>query len=206
MRLQTLFFILGVLTATGCSFLEPKPDSSRYFLLRPMAESGSTPRSNDLILGLGPVTVPDYLDRIEMLEHVGPYEVRYSARDRWVEPLGTQIERTLAENLEALLRPQALVAYPWYRDAGVGFQVEVSFSPIRPDQEGAWREMAEWVLTDPDTRRILERNDFQFDMGSDLTPPEGVVTKLSEELLRLSSEIAAAVRRHLGACEPTARR
>ena len=198
MRLLTIFLVFGMMVVSGCSFLDPKPDSSRYFLLRPMAEPGSVPALDELVLGLGPVTVPDYLDRIEMLEHVGPYEVRYSARDRWVEPLGTQIERTLAENLDALLQPQALAMYPWYRTAGVGLQVEIAFSPIRPDQEGAWRERAEWVVREADTRRILERQEFEFDIGSDLTPPEGVVTKLSEELLRLSGEIAAAVRRHLG--------
>ena len=65
MRLLTIFLVFGMMVVSGCSFLDPKPDSSRYFLLRPMAEPGSVPALDELVLGLGPVTVPDYLDRID---------------------------------------------------------------------------------------------------------------------------------------------
>lgn len=181
---------------SGCSVLDPRPDSSRYFVLRSQAVTGDAPPLDDLVLGVGPVTVPDYLDRNEMLDLVGPYELSFSASHRWAEPLGTQVRRTLQENLDALLRPDAIVAYPWFQREGVGLQVDVTFDPIRVDDEGAWRGSATWVLRDGATRDLLERSSFAFDLGRDAIPPESLASGWSAELERLSAEIAAAVRRH----------
>jgi len=183
-------------TMSACSVLDPRPDSSRYFVLRPQAVADDAPALADLVLGVGPVTVPDYLDRIEMLDLIGPYELRFSASHRWAEPLGTQLRGTLEENLAALLRPDAIVAYPWFEREGVGLQVDVAFDPIRVDDQGAWQGSATWVLRDGVTRAPLERNKMEFDLGRDTIPPEQVASGWSAELERLSAEIAAAVRRH----------
>lgn len=191
--------IAVLLFATGCGFMSPQPDSSRYFMLRatPPPPSAEAPLG-DLVLGLGPVTVPEYLDQFEMLDLVGPYELKYSAQNRWVEPLGGQIYRTLADNLHRQLSPDAILAYPWYASDGVGLQVEVTFDPIRLDESGAWQGGAAWVIRDPATRVTLERNSSDFVLGTEAIPPQDVARRLSEELGRLAVEINAGVRRHYG--------
>ncbi|MGB1778331.1 MAG: PqiC family protein [Longimicrobiales bacterium] len=181
---------------TGCSLLEPKPDTSRYFMLRALSpEQG--PALDGLVLGLGPVAVPDYLDSNEMIDLVGPYEVRYSAQNRWVEPLGGQIVRTLNENLDALLSPDAIVSYPWFAQDGVQLQVEVAFDPIRMDDGGAWTGSARWVVRAPGTRVGLERGDVSFELGSGSIPPDQIATAISTELEGLTVAIAEAVRRQV---------
>jgi len=190
--------LVGLLASTtlslGCSVLGPRPDTSRYFLLRSLAEPSSSPLS-DLVIGLGPVTLPDYLDGYEMLELVGPYELRYSTENRWVEPLGVQIRRTLSENIQSLTRPDALVLHPWFSTDGVGLQVEVAFDAIERDAAGVWRGSAEWVIRDPATKVPLERSDFSFQVGQDSISPDRLAEGISSELERMSVEIAAAVRR-----------
>jgi uncharacterized lipoprotein YmbA len=184
------------LFATGCGMLSPKPDTSRYFMLRPTpAPPSAGAPLGDLVLGLGPVTVPEYLDQLEMLDLVGPYELKYSAQNRWVEALGGQIYRTLADNLHRQLSPDAILAYPWYASDGVGLQVEVSFDPIRLDESGAWQGGAAWVIRDPVTRATLERNASDFVLGTDSIPPQDMARRLSEELGRLAAEITLGVRR-----------
>lgn len=188
--------LVALIGTTSCSVLEPKPDTSRYFLLRATADPAAGAALDDLILGLGPVTLPDYLDRNEMLDVVGPYELKYSAENRWVEPLGAQVRRTLADNLGTMLRPDAVLDYPWFTSDGVALQVEVAFDAIRLDEAGAWVGSAEWVLRDPTSGRALERSDFVIQLGQDAVPPEQVASGMSTELERLSAEISAAVRRH----------
>ena len=182
------------LTMAGCSLLEPKPDTSRYFMLRALS-SEQGPALDGLVLGLGPVAIPDYLDSNEMIDLVGPYEVRYSAQNRWVEPLGGQIVRTLTENLEALLSPDAIVRHPWFAQDGVQLQVEVVFDPIRMDGSGAWTGSARWVVRAPGTRVGLERGDVSFELGAGSIPPDQIATALSTELDGLTAAIAEAVRR-----------
>jgi uncharacterized lipoprotein YmbA len=194
---RSALLLTGVTAAlAGCSVLEPKPDTSRYFLLRSVvSEAGQAPL-DDLVLGLGPVAVPDYLDRAEMLDLVGPYELRYSPDNRWVEPLGEQLRRTLAHNLRSLLRPDAVVDYPWSLTDGVSLEVDVTFDAIRLDESGAWRGRVEWVLRAATTATALERSALEFELGRDAVPPEDVARGLSEELGRLAEDIAAGVRRH----------
>jgi uncharacterized lipoprotein YmbA len=194
MRFATLTLVALTMVGSGCGVLDPKPDSSRYFLLRPLAEAGSGPALDDLVLGVGPMNVPDYLDRTEMIELVGPYEVRYSAQDRWVEPLGTQLRRVLAENLMTLLRPGRVVEYPWYEAERVGLQVEVTFEPIRLDANGAWTGDAFWLVRDGSSHEEVARGAFAMELGSTPVDGNGVAARLSEEVRRMSGEIAVAVR------------
>jgi len=198
MRFMTLAFVALTVVASGCGVLDPKPDSSRYFLLRPLAEAGAGPALSDLVLGVGPMSVPDYLDRTEMIELVGPYEVRYSLQDRWVEPLGTQLRQVLAENLQALLRPDRVVEYPWYQAERVGLQVEVTFEPIRLDDDGSWTGDAFWLVRDGVSHEERDRGAFTVRLGSAPVDGNAVAARLSEEVRRMSGEIAVAVRRHHG--------
>ena len=197
-RVRAAVLLAVAVVAPACSVLEPKPDTSRYFLLRPAAVEPGAAALDDLILGLGPVTLPDYLDRSEMLDVVGPYELKYSAQNRWVEPLGTQLRRTLAENLRSELGPDAVLHHPWFQSDGVTLQAEVTFDAIRLDDAGAWIGTGEWVLRNAASGAPLERGDIAFELGSDTVPPERVAEAVSSELERLSSEIAGAVRRHHG--------
>jgi uncharacterized lipoprotein YmbA len=191
----TIAVALLAFLASGCSVLGPREDTSRNFLLRAVEASGQPPL-DDLVLGLGPVAVPDYMDRPEMLELVGPYELRYSDRYRWVEPLGTQLRRTLAEDLRALLRPDALVEHPWFETEGVSLAVAVTFDAVRLADDGAWRGSVSWVLRDASSAAPLERGASDFELGRGTVPPENVARGLSDEVGRLASEIADAVRRH----------
>ncbi len=198
MRLAKLTVLALALAASACSVLGPKPDSSRYFLLRPLAETGSGPALDDLVLGVGPMDVPDYLDRTEMIELVGPYEVRYSPQDRWVEPLGTQLRRVLGENLIALLGPDRVVTYPWYQEERVGLQVEVVFEPIRLSDDGNWEGDAYWLIRDGASRAERDRGAFLIRLGSAPVDGGAVAARLSDEVRRMSGEIATAVRRQHG--------
>lgn len=191
-RFAALLFLVSTI---GCSVLEPKPDGSRYFLLRSLAEAPTGPALSDVVLGLGPVTVPDYLDRPEMIDLVDLYEVRYSAQNRWIEPLGTQVHRTLGENLDAMLEPDAILPHPWFAADGVDLQIEVAFGVIRLDTEGRWVGDAAWAVRDASTRVALERSDFDFELGQDSIPPQEIAGAFSAELQRLSTEIAEAIRR-----------
>lgn len=181
---------------TGCGALDPRPDTARYFLLRPLAEPSANAPLDDLVLGVGPITLPDFLDRNEMLDAVGPYEMRYSAQNRWIEPLGDQLRRTISDNLNLLLLPDAVVAFPWYASDAVGLQVEITFDATPPDDAGGWRGSARWVLRDGGRGTALERDDFAFDLGGREGPPEETASRLSAEMSRLSTEIAEAIRRH----------
>ena len=56
-----------------------------------------------LILGMGPVMLPDYLKRSELATRVEPDQVQFSDIDRWAEPLRNDFPRVLSEDLSTQL-------------------------------------------------------------------------------------------------------
>jgi uncharacterized lipoprotein YmbA len=126
-----LFFCLAaaVLTA-GCLF-SPQPDKSKFFVLAPdvsnsaavTLSSAGTP--NQLIIGLGPIKLPEYLDRSEVVTRVAPNRLELSPIDRWAEPLSTDFRQVMAQDLAGRLGTQMITFYPWYRTTHIDYQVQI---------------------------------------------------------------------------------
>src|SRR5262249_18835193 len=114
-RFKTLLIGLAVSILAGCSsVLAPRPDPSRFFALT--AETGASSEgtaqnvaaAGGLTYGVGPVSIPDYLDRNEICMRLSASELAYSPTDRWAAPLRVSIPTVLAQDLARQL-PQGHV-------------------------------------------------------------------------------------------------
>jgi uncharacterized lipoprotein YmbA len=109
--------LLGLLA--GCGSLSAKPDPSRFFTLSNlpgMEEIKQTAGSEKMVLGVGPVRFPGYLDRQEIVVRSAQNRFNVSEYDRWAEPLDENFSRVLAQNLAGLLGTDRIVSYPWTSD------------------------------------------------------------------------------------------
>ena len=92
----------------SCGTFSAQPDPSRFFTLSPRLAAkdtgGSSEQTARLSVGIGPVSVPAYLDRQELVTRIGQNQLRLSERDRWAEPLSENIARVVSQNISALLR------------------------------------------------------------------------------------------------------
>ena len=85
---------------------KPTPNSSKIFVLfSPLkaAERQDLDRSGQISLGVGPVRLPGYLDRREIVTRVAQSRFDVSENDRWAEPLDENFTHVLAQNLSVLL-------------------------------------------------------------------------------------------------------
>ena len=102
-------FVMAVLAVLG-GCLQARPDRTRFFLL-----NGETPSGHEAgvtEVGLGPINLPQYLDRPEMVSRVDDYEVRVEQDAQWAEPLHDGLLRALRQDLSRSLGA-TIVAYPW---------------------------------------------------------------------------------------------
>lgn len=145
------------LVAAGCLF-SPKQIPWRYYTLRTTVEAASAPRG--LRIGLGPISLPGYLDRTALATRVNPEEVRYATLDRWAEPLSQQFLRTLAEDLGNAAGTTHVVAYPWYPSTPLDVAVRVDVLAFETDATGTARLVATWTIRDvrTQTTRVTERS------------------------------------------------
>jgi uncharacterized lipoprotein YmbA len=148
-------------------------------------------------VGLGPITLPGYLDRLQIVMRVNDNQISLSDNDRWAEPLAGNLLRTLENNLSGLLPGSAYVAYPWYASETPDFALAIDFRRFETDPAGAAVLDATWELRSA----VGARLDGGMARIEEVAPaPEraAAVAALSRALGSLSQEIAAAVRRAAG--------
>jgi uncharacterized lipoprotein YmbA len=117
------------LALAGCSMLEPRSDPTRLYLLTSDVSPApdDPPAAHDAAgsaLGLGPIALPAYLARPELVRRGGGHEVVASAVERWGEPLEAGVVRVLAEDLVRLAGCE-VVKYPWLPSAAPALKVAV---------------------------------------------------------------------------------
>ncbi|HTY21338.1 MAG TPA: PqiC family protein [Geobacteraceae bacterium] len=76
-----------------------------FYTLSAMAPEAATPATTLRAVAVGPVTLPELVDRPQLVIRVASDRVEIVETDRWAEPLKSEIPRLLAENLFRLLRP-----------------------------------------------------------------------------------------------------
>ena len=183
----------------ACSILGPLPDTSHFFVLAPLP-GATTPPTNDgtdssatMLLGLGPIKLPPYLDRHEIAKRLSPTQVTYSEVDRWAEPLSVSVSRVLLQNLSMLLGTEHIVLYPWSNAAQLTYQIEVELLSFEVTKEGEAQLLARYAVLEGGTRRALVVHETAISHPTATDTAASVVT-LSATLGELSQEIATAVR------------
>lgn len=179
--------------AAAC--LGPRPDLSAFFLLSPApAPTGTAPAP--VALGLGPVTLPGYLDRPELVVRVSDNEIALSETDRWAEPLAENLVRTLEENLSSLLPGSTYVDYPWFESRAPDFALALDVLRFESDATGTAVLEAVWRLQREGARVGGARERIQEAASG----PEraAAVAAQSRALAELSRRIAASVRSAAG--------
>ncbi len=199
-KLENLAAAIAVAVACvvvgGCSLLAPRADPSRFFVLSPLRHSGvdeAREAPEGISLGLGPITVPAYLDRAQMVTRVGPNQVEFSESNRWAEPLETNFTRVLAQNLKVLLRTDDVVVYPWLASQQPDYAVRIDVLRFECDGDGNAQLSARWTIKDGQGKQLLDTRDANLSERALSTGAEGSVAALSAMLGDLSREIAAAV-------------
>ncbi|BDG02346.1 PqiC family protein [Anaeromyxobacter oryzae] len=185
--------VLGALLAlvAGCLSLGPRPDRTRYYILEPEAGSASPTRPAVPVLGVGPVRLPAYLDRREIVTRAGPARLELTTIDRWAAPLDVLFTSVLGEDLRAAAPAREVLAWPWTASAAPEWSVSVDVLRFDGEPDGTAVLEARW---------ILRRHGALAHQGVTIarerrTAPElaATVVALSRAIGALSRDIAAAM-------------
>ena len=204
MRRLLTFPVLSALfsvSLSACPSFAPTPDRTRYFALTAQAEPGGAaknPGPGEAWLGVGPIRIPGYLDREELVIRVAQNRFDVAQNDRWIEPLEESLSRVMAQNLYALLGSERIVRYPWPNNRRITHQVEVEIFRFEPTAEGEAHLSARWAINDAAARQALSAKASVFKRPLKGQSREAAVDAMSELLADLSREIADAIRTAIG--------
>jgi uncharacterized protein len=176
----------------GCGLLRgPVTTPTTFYVLSSSSESGQAPQGRPLSLGLGPITLPPYLNRPQMVRRTAPNELALDEFDRWSEPLKENFIRVLGSDLQNLIGIDRLVAYPWYNTTEMDYAVEVTVMRFEQQPDGDAALDARWSIRNAQGEPYVNR-ETHLSRPAD-SPPE-VVAAMSDMTGQLARDIALALR------------
>ncbi len=145
--------ILTLSAQTGCSGSQP----TRFYTLSEFAPANDTASEQKVgRLGVGPIHLPAYLDRPQVVTRNGANQMTVADFDQWAEPLETTFQRVLIENLSAWLATDHISALPARRDVPLDRQVEIDVTRFDADETGEAVLDARWMIFDGHGDRLLD--------------------------------------------------
>lgn len=180
--------VIFLLTLYGCG---STPKSNHYLLTAYMS---SPPTGQGPALGIGPIEIPEYLNRNTLVYRAGGNLLHIPGNERWAEPLSDGIARVLSLNLAALLNTENVQSYPWHPKRSPDYGVKVRVLVLDADARNALL-IAEWLLYRPDTSEPVSRRMTRLEEPLDTTAssPEALPPAYSSLVYRLSEILAEAI-------------
>jgi hypothetical protein len=191
-RLVILAVLAAGLTLAGCANSQP----TRFYTLSPLADApGGAPLANlpELTVGVGPVTLPPYLDRPQLVTRAGGNRMVLADFDSWVEPLQGMFARVLAENLALLLGTDDVLILPQRRDVALDRQVEVDVTRFDVDDAGNAVLDARWWVYGRNGDKLLRSGRSTISEPAAVDDYTSAAAALSRALGAMSEEIARAI-------------
>ncbi len=195
-RIAVCALALLAVSLGGCTRSKP----TRFYILT--SASGSEPTSHDrlsaeqLVVGIGPLDFPKYLDRPQIVSRTNGYRLKLAEFDRWAEPLAQSFGRALTENLSSMLSTERVVLLPWKGGHRVDYRIAMEVIRFDGNPESEVLLIARWTLLGPDGNELGAPRRSRIVVSTRQVGYEGIAGGMSEAVEELSREIVAEIRVH----------
>ncbi len=182
-----------LLALAGCG----RTETARFYTLHALTDARperlASASGEDIAVGLGPVQLPAYLDRPQIVTRKNPNEVGFAEFHRWAGPLAADVSRILAENLSLLLDTNDVALYPWRSTTPIDYRIEIDI--LRMDGRPGDRITlhSRWAIFSSDRGREWAARTSTLSEPVNGNGYEALVAAQSRALAALSREIAEAV-------------
>jgi len=180
------------LILSGCISIPTSP-TPRFYALSAVNGNRVSKKieiASGLIIGVGPVKIPEYLDRPQMVTISQEKMLKFDEFDRWGESLDLGIARLIREDLTAMLPEANITMYPWNPLIAVKYQVVPELVQMDSQLDGDMHLIVQWSVIDLQNSKtvIIKR----FDYRAIIVPQNysGLAKALSSSCAALSSQIA----------------
>lgn len=178
-----------LLTLAGCAGQSPP---TRFYLLSPSEQLESIGGTAQVV-GIGPVILPDHLNRSQLVRRSSELRLEVMEFDRWAGDLAKNVQDVLATNLSRLLGGWPVLAHPWGLDARVSRQIVLV---IRRFEAGPGDQVvleAQWRLLDLDSSRAMSIENERIQVPLEGDGVEAMVRAQNRALAELSRRLAAGL-------------
>lgn len=187
MDIKSSALLAFVLLMVGCS----GSPQVNYYTLQQMTVKGKMLRTDAKILSLGPLELPGYINRPQIITQVPGAKVNLDEYSRWAEPLAEALPRTLTANLDQLLESIVVVNFPYSVSSQPDYRLMGRIFQFDADQSGLATLDVQWVIQDNQGNDILSIRRTQYkEQANAPQDTSAVVTALNNTVIAFSRDIA----------------
>jgi uncharacterized lipoprotein YmbA len=177
---------------TGCVRTSPP---AQFYLLESLRESSASAKNDEassVVIVVGPIHIPKYADRPQMITAAGHHRYQLDEYHRWAERLDDNMVRVLVQNLGVLLPASQVLPGGPETPKHADLRVSVNILEFLVDTEDEAQLVAQWNIVKNRTFVLSQKSSYRIPVLK--KDPQARVAALNETLNRLSREIASALR------------
>lgn len=183
---------LFILILSGCVSVANSPNP-RFYMLRAVDQDSNYQKFDILagtIIAVGPVKIPEYLNRPQMVTKDKKGMLNFAQFDRWGELLESGITRLMIEDFTLMLPGASLQMYPSNFAIPLNYQVSVDIVQMESELNKNLLLVAQWTVIDSKSMKMIFTKRSEFTVP--ITPHDypGLTEALSTAGASLSAEIA----------------
>jgi uncharacterized lipoprotein YmbA len=178
----------------ACASVEP----DRFYTLEASASGQTQPKAGAFSVALGPLTLPELVDRPQLVLRSAANRVTLLEHQRWAESLKSNLARVLASNLRTELGGVTVAAYGDNASRDAKYLVLVDVTRFDAEQDQAVTLEAVWSVRDV-AGSVLQSGHANLREATQAGSVDALVAAHGRTLARVSAEIALSVRAAEGA-------
>jgi len=190
-----------LLIACVCTFLFACQHSPKknYFYLTPTSGTAKPTNQNSnttgsQLIGIGPVEIPEYLTRSQIIENQSDNVLTMSDNAYWAEPLDKSIARVISLNLTQLNNSRSFVNFPWRSDSKPHYSLRLYIDNLSRTGKNASVNVT-WEMIDNDVKKTIVRRNFVHSIPAE-PGAKGLAFAYSELLSLLANHMDDALNKN----------
>ena len=191
-RMVLLSVIFSLLLSGCASMIKSSPDP-RFYALEAGGKKEPVEKIDipaDTIIGVGPINIPEYQNRPQIVTQNADNIITFAEFDRWGEPLDLAILRLISENLRVIMPNAVIETYPWEGAIPVKYKVIVNVIQLISDLENDMYFAAQWSIIEVKNNKMVLTKKIEFTESITSQDYSGLVKTLSAACFSLSKQIA----------------
>ncbi len=190
MTIKRSLWIPIVLLVAGCGS-SPAVD---YYRLQPISGSATADPADAKVLGIGPLQMPGYLDRPQLVTQQSGSQVDVDEFHRWAEALDVALPRIVTANVDYLLDSVIVVTFPYSSRVHTDYRLFGRVIRFDADQSGKAVLEVQWGMQDADANTVLTPRRTRYTAQADSAQdPGAIVAALNETVDAFSRDIASMI-------------
>jgi uncharacterized lipoprotein YmbA len=198
LRLKAVAWVILLFFVGGCLKLsrgEREPTS--YYVLSALTPAKAETRAPDsgqrLLVAVGPVHVPEYMDWPQVVTRTGDNRIEVNDSHRWAASLYANFKRALRENLSVQLPEGKYFVLSWRSALSMNYRILLDVTRFDGRLGGEVMLVATWGILGKDSDEALAKRESIFEVPTGANDYESYVSAMSKAVEKLSHEIATTL-------------